>query len=307
MVHLYRGEMQRANTWRTRLDSTTNWAVVTTGAALPFVFGGANIPHFVVLLVIFLVLTFLYIEARRYRYYVLWAYRSHLMETDFFAAMLTPPFSPSPDWADLLTSSLRDPTLPIPKWEAIGRRFRRNYIWLVSLLIISWCIKLAIHPVPVRSWEAFLRHAAVGPVHGWVTIGIVIAIYVGLGLLAIAASVYHPLRETVVEGREREEGRFKWPLLPEPRKGEQLATIITGKGKAVAAQLLSELGRGVTALKGTGMYTTQNKDVLLCAVTDAQTMHLREIVHEVDSDAFLIVTPAAEVRGGQFRPFQPPS
>ena len=34
MVHLYRAEAARANTWRIRLDTTTNWAVVTTGVAI---------------------------------------------------------------------------------------------------------------------------------------------------------------------------------------------------------------------------------------------------------------------------------
>src|SRR6185503_6102412 len=29
MVHFYRGEVQRSNTWRTRLDNTTYWAVLT--------------------------------------------------------------------------------------------------------------------------------------------------------------------------------------------------------------------------------------------------------------------------------------
>src|ERR1044072_7927445 len=38
MVHLYRGEVGRANTWRMRLDGTTNWAVLTTGATLSFAF-----------------------------------------------------------------------------------------------------------------------------------------------------------------------------------------------------------------------------------------------------------------------------
>ena len=32
MVHFYRGEIQRANVWRNRLDTTTNWAVLTAGA-----------------------------------------------------------------------------------------------------------------------------------------------------------------------------------------------------------------------------------------------------------------------------------
>ena len=34
MVHFYRGEIQRANTWRNRLDNTTNWAVLAAGAAI---------------------------------------------------------------------------------------------------------------------------------------------------------------------------------------------------------------------------------------------------------------------------------
>jgi uncharacterized membrane protein len=42
MVHFYRGEVARANTWRTRLDATTNWAVLTVGAALTFVFGAPS-------------------------------------------------------------------------------------------------------------------------------------------------------------------------------------------------------------------------------------------------------------------------
>ena len=34
LAHLYRGEVYRSTIWRTRLDNTTNWAVVTTGIAL---------------------------------------------------------------------------------------------------------------------------------------------------------------------------------------------------------------------------------------------------------------------------------
>ncbi len=29
MLHYYRAEIQRSNTWRMRLDNTTNWAIVT--------------------------------------------------------------------------------------------------------------------------------------------------------------------------------------------------------------------------------------------------------------------------------------
>jgi uncharacterized membrane protein len=39
MVHFYRGEVSRSNTWRARLDGTSNWAVVTIAALLTFSFG----------------------------------------------------------------------------------------------------------------------------------------------------------------------------------------------------------------------------------------------------------------------------
>jgi uncharacterized membrane protein len=38
MVHFYRGEMHRSQVWRTRLDTTTNWAVVTTAGLISFAF-----------------------------------------------------------------------------------------------------------------------------------------------------------------------------------------------------------------------------------------------------------------------------
>ena len=36
LSHLYRGELYRSTVWRTRLDATTNWAVVATGLAPHF-------------------------------------------------------------------------------------------------------------------------------------------------------------------------------------------------------------------------------------------------------------------------------
>ncbi len=45
MVHLFRAEIQRANVWRQRLDTTTTWAVIATGAALSFAFSQPNVHH----------------------------------------------------------------------------------------------------------------------------------------------------------------------------------------------------------------------------------------------------------------------
>src|SRR6185503_2702680 len=48
MIHFYRGEVQRSTTWRTRLDTTTYWAVFTTGATLSFAFSSNTNPHFLI-------------------------------------------------------------------------------------------------------------------------------------------------------------------------------------------------------------------------------------------------------------------
>jgi len=310
MVHFYRAEVTRANTWRTRLDTTTNWAVITTAAALTFVFGAPQNPHYVLILVLLLVFVFLYIEARRYRYYVLWAYRVHLMETDFFAAMLAPPFRPSADWADHLVESLQQPTFRIGRWEAIGWRFRRNYVWLITLLLISWGAKLALHPLPAPDWATVVERAAFGAIPGaWLLSAVGVA-YALLAALAVAASTSHARREAPLRPVRWLGKRLRQaagPLVPMPHPWERLAIVITARGQQVAQRLLTELGRGVTALKGTGMYTDQARDVLLCAVTDVQVSRLEEIAHQVDPQAFVVISPAEEVRGGGFRPFEAPS
>jgi uncharacterized membrane protein len=69
LSHLYRGELYRSTVWRTRLDATTNWAVLTTGIALSLTFSSESASPLPLVLVGLLVTTFLFIEARRYRFF----------------------------------------------------------------------------------------------------------------------------------------------------------------------------------------------------------------------------------------------
>src|SRR4030088_1280054 len=88
IAHLYRGEIYRSTVWRTRLDSTTNWAVVTTGIALSATFSSAEASPLPMVLVGLIVTVFLLFEARRYRYFNVWRARACLLETDFYAPMI---------------------------------------------------------------------------------------------------------------------------------------------------------------------------------------------------------------------------
>src|ERR1700682_1706282 len=169
MAHFYRGEVNSSNTWRTRLDTTTYWAVLTAGATLSFTFSSPLSPHFVIPINSILVTVFLVMEARRYRYYEIWASGVRVIETGYLAPMLAPDSVPrDEDWASHLASDLLTPHFTISVWEAIGRRLRRNYLWIFLLLALSWNLKVYLHPVPADTFELFLQRATVGLVPGWI-------------------------------------------------------------------------------------------------------------------------------------------
>ncbi|MBS1795879.1 MAG: DUF2270 domain-containing protein [Acidobacteria bacterium] len=190
MVHFYRGEVQRSNVWRGRLDATTNWAVITAGATLSFVFSSPDNPHFAIPINSILVTIFLFMEARRYRYYEVWASRVRVLETGYFAPMLSQrTIPPDKEWADHISTDLINPHFTISIWEALGRRLRSNYLWIFILLALSWTLKVYIHPYPIdmshlaqtvtdvaagikpkSPTEIFLDRASVGLASGWLVV-----------------------------------------------------------------------------------------------------------------------------------------
>lgn len=172
MVHLYRGEVARANTWRNRLDGTTNWAVLTTGATLSFAFSSPNNTHVMIMINSLLIGFFLLIEARRFRYYDLWRARIRVMETEFFSGLLLPQRQDhdGEHWRQLLANDLLQPHFNMSLTEAVGRRLRRNYSWIFAVLTVSWIIKIVVHPTPSTLPAELLRRAAVGPITGWIVV-----------------------------------------------------------------------------------------------------------------------------------------
>ena len=304
MVHLYRAEITRVNLWRNRLDTTTNWAVVTTAGAITFGFSSPQNPHFVILLVMMLVLVFLNIEARRYTYYSLWYHRARLLETNFFAAMLAPPFHPAADWGDALSDVLRNPVFPISHWEAMGNRFRRNYGAIFGVILVSWFLKLTIHPNPIASLEELVARAAIGMlIPGHLVLAVVLLTYLFLFVVTLVG--YWLFRKRGAP--RRDEWQNKGPRWFKAETAPNLAIIVTTKKAEMSARLMKELQRGVTALEGMGMYTGETRSVLLCAITDVQMAHLKSIVYEIDKEGFVVVTQARDVRGGHFAAQEPPS
>lgn len=171
IAHLYRGEVYRSTIWRTRLDNTTNWAVVTTGIALSATFSSRDASPLPMVLVGLLVLGFLMLEARRYRYFYLWRMRARIIETEFFAMMLVQPGTMHrANWSRVLAEDYLHPQFHVPYAVAVGRRLRSNYAWLLMVQAVGYYGKLAIHPYPLTDIIEVYDRAAIGPIPGQVVV-----------------------------------------------------------------------------------------------------------------------------------------
>lgn len=191
LVHLYRAAVAHADIWRQRLDATTNWAVITTAAVLTFSFGNANSPHFSMLLALLFVLFFLFMESRRYQAYNLWQRRIRVLHRAIVVPALKDPADVDEELVNALLRKLADdfatwfPALPI--WAALGYRIRRNYGPLITLILLTWLLKLYIHPRVAAHFPDYVSRAHVGLVPGGAVLIGVGAFFVALVLLALSA------------------------------------------------------------------------------------------------------------------------
>ena len=167
LAHLYRGEVYRSTVWRTRLDTTTNWSVVTLGVALSITFSNPNASPLPLLLVGILIMFFLTLEARRYRYFSVWRSRSRWLETHFFVPMLRDgDLHTEDDWQSTLAEDYRNPQYRVSYLVAIARRVRSNYLWILLIQTAAYVGKLVVHPTPVTDFHEFVRRADIGPLPG---------------------------------------------------------------------------------------------------------------------------------------------
>lgn len=184
LVHLYRGQLARADAWRTRLDTTSNWAIITTMGLLSFAFGGAEHSYHALLVGMVMVTHFLLVEARRYRVFDLWNARVRMIEENFYGPILTRDLaSKRSNWGRLVAGDLLNPSFKISFAQAFRARLLRNYLALYLLLLFAWSLKVIEF---AQAEGGTLRQAmAFGPVPWWVTLPFVAALYTFLGAVAL--------------------------------------------------------------------------------------------------------------------------
>jgi len=174
IVHLYRGELDRATTWRLRLDATTNWAVITTAGVLSYSFGGEQHSHLGPLLGVALVSVFWMIEARRYRYADIWYARVRKIEENFYGPILRrDPVSPRREWGQLVADDLFRPRFKVTRAFALRKRLLRNYWPIFLVLLGAWAMKIIVHPTPAQKWEDVRANLEGGLLPWWVPLALV--------------------------------------------------------------------------------------------------------------------------------------
>lgn len=80
----------------------------------------------------------------------------------------------------------------------------------------------------------------------------------------------------------------------------KLMIIISDRNEEISAKI-HELERGVTGLYGKGMYTEEEKLVLICATPRGEVGKIRTIAEEIDKNCFIIIANAREVFGKGFK------
>jgi uncharacterized membrane protein len=228
LAHLYRGELDRSDRWRMRLDTTTNWALTTTAAVISFGFATRATPHVIFLAGIWMVGAFLFIEARRYQYYDLWQHRVRLLEDGFWAPILRREALDADSLRELALELAR-PQIQLSLFSAIGTRLNRAYGPVLLVLLLSWFVKVYSHPTPAQSAIEFLMRAHVGPVGGLVVTALLAALTL-FAALAFASTFLAraPLGELPM--RPRAHHRALWEIFARPYELKRPRTHQKGVG-----------------------------------------------------------------------------
>ena len=82
----------------------------------------------------------------------------------------------------------------------------------------------------------------------------------------------------------------------------KVSLIVTDHGKEITDKIYELTRRGATLLRGSGSYSQDDKQVVMCACSYKQMHVVQRAVKEVDEKAFMVIMEANQVRGHGFKP-----
>ena len=137
--------------------------------------------------------------------------------------------------------------------------------------------------------QNFMRHYSIAQIMQFVDGAVVL---VGMNVFGVERALYAIIAVYLVT--KVSDG------IIEGLKFSKSVYIITEKPDEVSRMVMEDLDRGITGISAKGMYSGQDKLMLFCVVGKKELVHLKEMIDEIDPNAFVIVGDAREVHGEGF-------
>jgi uncharacterized membrane protein len=91
------------------------------------------------------------------------------------------------EWKKLVCEDLILPCFKISKLEAIGRRLKRNYMFIFILILMAWVVKIFLHAsAPISDFVSFYHALRIGNIPSW----LVALIFAGTFVTVISITIY---------------------------------------------------------------------------------------------------------------------
>ena len=126
-------------------------------------------------------------------------------------------------------------------------------------------------------------------------------LYTDAAVIALAAFAYHSWEAAMYSLVALFLGGIAVDYVLEGPSVVRTGLIITDRPREVTEAILYELGRGVTAWSGVGMYTAQPRSVLFVTMARPQVAALRDLVARTDPHAFLVIGQGHTAHGEGFQ------
>ena len=128
---------------------------------------------------------------------------------------------------------------------------------------------------------------------GQILLGIDAVIFFGVAILfkpemAMYAMIYMFIATRVVD------------LVQEGLSHSKSVMVVTTHPQRIADEIMSKLERGVTLFQATGAFSGEAKQVVYCVINRTELSQFKEIVRDLDPQAFLAISEVPEVVGEGF-------
>lgn len=90
-------------------------------------------------------------------------------------------------------------------------------------------------------------------------------------------------------------------IVEEGLSGSKTFKIITNQPEIMVETIRDRLGRGATYTEAYGGYSNEQFKEITCVINRMEESKIKDIIHEIDPSAFVVVYDVAEVRGGNFK------